>query len=274
MPLEVGSVIPFQFQVKDSNGNLINPSTISVTITRPDGTTTLNSPTNPPAVTGIFPVDHTSTMTGLYYAVATTTGPTDVSPPQSFYVSSPETDTTLVSLADFKTHMRITSTGDDELLRTKLVAATSLLERESKLRWRRTVVTAETHDGGELAVSLWKLPVQSITTVVESGITLSASDYVANFPAGMLYRGSTQAPRAWLWGLQNVIVTYVAGPEGNIADADVRDSVMEAGRYLWQAQRGASAIPSQGGDFEQLTPEGVPFRLIMYWRNLSARGST
>jgi uncharacterized phiE125 gp8 family phage protein len=268
MPLEVGSVIPFQFTVRDAGGTLVNPTTISVTITRPDGTSpAVVNPTNPPAVTGIFPVDHTATMVGLYWAAATTTGPTDVSPAQSFYVHAPSDTVTIVALADCKEHLRISGTGDDDKLRRMLVTATSMCEKRTG-RWRRATVT-ETHDGGRSQLLLREPNIVSITTVTESGTALTAGDYVLDRAAGLLTRGSSTSPSCWAWGIQNVAVAMVAGPDDQVIPDDIQLGVKELVRHLWDTQRGGMELPAGGaesgfGDFGVNT-FSIPRRVLELW---------
>jgi len=280
MPLEVGSVVPFEFRVfnADNPPVLINPTTIAVTITLPDGTTK-TSPTdftipNPPAVAGIFPIDFTSTIPGTYYGVATITGPIDVSPPQSFYVSPAGADVSVVALADFKTHLNIpsTSTTADEELRTTLVTATEVAERWTDRRWRRAVITAETHDGGACHLALWESYPLSVTTVVESGTTLSPADYVLDINAGILWRGTTTTGLRWRWGRQNIAVTYVAGPPDGLVPTPIRQGIMEMARHLWQAQRGPGRLPL--GEGEDVFFEGfaIPRRAVELWQSYQRVG--
>lgn len=55
----------------------------------------------------------------------------------------------------------------------------------------------------------WRVPVRTITSVVEAGVTLAATDYAAMPNAALLRRLSGGAPAPWSCG--QIVVTYEAG---------------------------------------------------------------
>lgn len=238
MSYEVGSVLPFEFSVYNSSGALANASATVVTVTAPDGTTTTPSVTN--ASTGVYTVDVTATMAGVWSATIATTSPTDVSPAQSFYVSALASTISIVSIDEVKEQLRWTRSDSDEKLRRTVLAANAAVEDYTDRSWRRKSVT-ETYDGGRSEIVLRSSPVRSITSVTEGDTALSATDYFVRSGAPILVRGSSTSPSVWQSGLENISVTYVVGPQ-EIPEA-VRRAVMETARAMWQSQRGGVTGP-------------------------------
>jgi uncharacterized phiE125 gp8 family phage protein len=169
----------------------------------------------------------------------------------------------IVSLADVRRHLRIRDLNPDrdELLRDYLDAATELCEDHTSRTYRRQTVV-EAYSGGGCGLLLRSLPAQSITAVVESGISLTASDYTLAPATGILYRGTTAGGRTWRDGIENITVTYVAGATS--VKAKVRLAVLELVRHLWDPQRGGAGLPRQAGAGDQWDPrEGyaIPARV-------------
>jgi hypothetical protein len=113
-------------------------------------------------------------------------------------------------------------------------------------------VITETHDGGSCVLALRRTPVQSVTTVTESGVTLTSSDWVLDTAAGLLYRGTTAGAIAWRCGVQNVVVLYVVG--ASVPSSTVRQAVKVTLAHLWSTQRGPSNLPRQAGNVDEYAP--------------------
>lgn len=241
MSYEVGSVLPFEFSVYDAAGALTNASTAVITVTLPDGTTSTPSVAN--ASTGVYTSDVAASMAGLWSATIATTVPTDVSPAQVFYVSSLAATIPIVSEAEAQAYVRVTNSTQVELLRRMLVAATNAVERYTDRSWRRKSVV-EYYDGGFSEIVLRSSPVRSVTSVVESGTTLAATDYVLRNEAAVLVRGSSTSPSTWQFGVNNVAVTYVVGPQE--IPENVRHAVLVTVREMWTSQRGGGDLPDGG----------------------------
>lgn len=250
MPLELGSVIPFQFTVTDATGALVNASTISATVNLPDGTTVVRTPTN--VGTGTYNLDEPATMVGTWWAVATTTSPNDVSPAQSFYVDATSETVTFVSLADAVEHLRVTNSSNHEQVRRHLIAATKAVEDYTGRKWRRTTITDERHDGGRTALILRASPVQSVTSVAENGTAVASGNWFLRSDAPIVVRGSTTGPIDWAPGEQNIAVTYVAGPPGGLVPWAVRQGCLEWCRSMFEAQRGGGSLP-EGAEFMDIS---------------------
>lgn len=71
----LGNTVPLSFLALDSAGDAVSPSTATLTITLPDGTTATPSITEDADTTGLFELDYVPASAGGYSAVLATTGP-------------------------------------------------------------------------------------------------------------------------------------------------------------------------------------------------------
>jgi uncharacterized phiE125 gp8 family phage protein len=231
------------FLVKDSNGTLTN-ATVTVTVRLPDGTTAAPTPNNPS--TGTYSFDYTTTIIGRHeYDVSATGGVLgslvrkiggDV-----FHVDSPSTAAQLVGLAEAKAHLNQSAsvTTDDEELRRVIATASGLVEAETRL-WHRSTVIEEYDPANRLY--LRSRPVVSVTSVVQDGTTLGATTYELT-PIGDALRAAAGGSAPWS-GTGKVTVTYVAGE--TVVPVPVRDAVLLTVAEIWKSQRGPAGLPLQG----------------------------
>lgn len=176
----------------------------------------------------------------------------------------------LVTLAAARTRLRVTGTDLDAEITTVLQAASELCERETGLVWdQRSIV--ETHSGGAGYIQLLRGPVTSITSVVESGVSLSSTagvDWVLDADAGLLHRGSESSALTWRAGRRNIDVTYVAGPAAADVPSRIVEGVLVLVQHLWETRRGASGLPRQAGGATEWDPRqgyAIPRRALELW---------
>ncbi|MFD0885364.1 hypothetical protein ACFQ08_12480, partial [Streptosporangium algeriense] len=118
-----------------SGGQLVTPASIALTIRLPDGTT--DGPLTPPADgVGLYHYDYVSSQAGRHVARWTTTGP--VTATEEPFDVAPMWDAGIVSLAEAKNHLNITSTADDAELAEVIRAVTPVVERHAGAVVRRT----------------------------------------------------------------------------------------------------------------------------------------
>jgi hypothetical protein len=238
---DLGDTVPLGVDIKNAAGALTNASTIALTITLPDGTSSAPTPTNPS--TGRYEYDYTTAQAGRHLVRWVATTPyaayTDV-----FDVRS-AAGIGIVSLADAKNHLNITTTTHDEELRGFVDTVTDLIEHVSGSVIRRSVV--ETHSGAyKPALLLRQPPVMSIASVTENGTTLAATDYSLDADAGLLYRmAGAYLPSRWRAGVKNIVVTYLAGRAS--VPAPVREAALDLIRINWRPQQGGNFSPFDGG---------------------------
>lgn len=152
-------------------------------------------------------------------------------------------------LADAKTHLKLTVSTYDAQLQTVIDAAEDWISQIVG-PLTPTAGLTRTFDGDCIAVLL-PSGCTAVTSVTENGTAIT--DFTANLASGIVYAGSSLAPRRFFPGVQNVVVTYtgfIAGytslPNGLLF------AVKEKVREMWTTQRGGTRRPNTG----EVNPEG------------------
>jgi hypothetical protein len=266
MPIDLGDSKTRSINLTNAAGAAVAAdSTPTYAITLPDGTAG-----TPPAVqtgvTGEYYVVYPTVQAGLHGELWTAVvGGVTVVIRRSFTVEA--TVPLFVDTEEAINHLRasgvIVSASDLETLRFLCGVACSAVEADLGRRIARQVVT-ETFDGGGGAVLLRSTPLISVTTVTESGTTLTATDYTADTSAGIVFRGAQQSPRPWLWGRQNITVAYVAGYL--IPPPVVRKVALNGVQRMWQLSQQLPHPSMDDYGAEQQTTAGVltPLELSAY----------
>lgn len=254
MPFDLGDTVRLAAECKDAAGTLTNAASVALTITLPDGTTTSPAVTNPPGQTGKYTVDYVSVQAGRHAVrwVFTT--------PASAYTDSFDvreaTPPLILSLADGKAHLNISSTTHDEELRSWLETVTSVVEHFAGACVRRTVT--EDHDHlpvyGAEAVALRTTPALSLTSVLavlDSGTDYAVADLDLDGTTGLVRRldgGRMYGP---------LRITYVVGRA--VVPANISAAARIILQHLWRTQYGASrGLPSIGGGEDFNVTEPIP----------------
>ena len=159
----------------------------------------------------------------------------------------------LVGLADLKSYLNKTDTGDDDELGFVLGA----VHAEMDLTTRRTLYeTAHTEyqDGNDTdGLFLENWPVSAVTSVNVDGLrdfgtdTLEDSgDYFTNTELGIVYHNSG----SWPAGHANIKVVYTAGYTADTVPADLQRVVLELASIAWQKRKNKNHDVSSesGGD--------------------------
>jgi hypothetical protein len=251
MSYAVGSVVRLPATFRDATGALYSPTTVTATVTKPDGSSTTSSPITADS-TGIYHYDYTTTtLPGLYpHYFSGTGGGVAVQIPDVFCVV-PLTSRALVGLGEIKSTLRIAATKldyDSDLI-DWIAAATPIIE--DIVGPILTATETQTYDGDVMAVLL-PSAATSITSVTENGTAIS---YTANLEAGIVYAGTSLAPRRFFPGRQNITVVYTVG-SGNV-DPNIREGAKELIRVWWQIGQQANR-PGFGDQVEPdaWTPSG------------------
>jgi len=238
MPYDIADSVPLAWDVKDAAGALTNATTAVLTITLPDGTTATPAVTNPPASTGQYRVTYVPTLEGRYEWRAVMTGPNAAY--QDVFVVRGTVSPALLSLADAKAHLGITTTTQDDELREYLEAATEIVES-----YVGPVVT-RTHTarvcGYRTRIPLPHTQVTAITaiTIVRDGTTpITLSDLTINTAAGVFgYKSGSSFPYG------DMDVTYTVGRTSVKANWTLAAKIIV--KYAWETQLGN--LPSIQGD--------------------------
>jgi hypothetical protein len=222
--VDLGDTLGFRADLYDhpaeQGGVPVNATTVTLTITLPDGTTTSPSVSNPPTVTGKYALDYVTSLSGPSGRYVGTWLFTMATGKTTSYVETFDVGGALITVDEAQAHLRsagiITTAADLDQLQWLCMVASQAVEQDLGLVIVRRVCI-DTFDGGGYELNLQTPPrprdggAITITSVVESGTTLTASDYVLRKARWRLCRGSTTYLTPWARGVENITVTYTAG---------------------------------------------------------------
>jgi Phage gp6-like head-tail connector protein len=244
MPFDVGDSVPIAVDVKDAAGAPTNASTVALTITLPDGTTVTPSVTNPPSVTGQYRVTYVPTVEGRFAWRFVTTTPSTAY--QDVFEVRSTVSPALLSLADAKAHLNITSTSSDDELREFLEAATAAIEEKVGPIVRRT--HTEQFTGGGCRIYLHNTEVLAVTalTLISDGSTpVSLSELNINGSRGVITRKNGSA-----FPTGQMSITYTVGR--SYVDPNWTLAAKIIVEHNWETQLGN--LPSIQGDDTAFAP--------------------
>jgi hypothetical protein len=256
VPADLGDTVRIAATCRDVAGVPANASTVTLTVTLPDGTTATPAVTNPPAVAGVYSVDYVPTIAGLYRWRYTTTSPAWAET-GSFDVDEP-LPPGIVSLGDVKRHLNKSAddTSDDEELREFIEAATAVIEEHRAETVVRRTVVEDMQVSCALVVQLSMSPVQSLTSVatVDGATTWDVADLHVN-PHGVV----TVLSGPPLQGLVRFIV--VAGYTVIPANYTLAAKIIVG--HLWETQQQPGLGPQGpfGADNQFISPTGRGFAI-------------
>lgn len=246
--IDLGAVYQVAVDVLDASATLANPSSATLTVTLPDGTTVTPSVALPPTATGKLRVDYVTTMAGRHVWRMVTANPTtayaDVFDVQAAIPVG------IVSLADARAQLNFgaTETADDDELRFFIGAATGAVERAlGRTVVRRSFTDRFDISGSATDLLLRRVPVLSLTSVVSAdasttwntaGLRLDAETGLVTVVAGAAFTGSLD-------------VIYQAGL--SLIPEDYRLAGLIIVQHLWETQRGTMGL-QLGGDNETYIP--------------------
>lgn len=248
---DLGDVAGLSVELRDAAGILTNATTVALTITLPDGTTATPSVTNPPASTGVYVYDYTTTMAGRHAVRWVFTTPNaaftdifDVRPADPGYI---------LSVADAKRHLNLVLDTDDEELRQHLEALTDYVENKVGPCVRRTV--SEVCDGsGIWSYITTRRQILSVTSVVvlrDGSTPVNLSNIDIDGARGILrMKDGTWFPT------EPFRITYVVGRL--VIPANITLAAKLLLQYTWETQRGiGSAAPLVASSPAELLAYGV-----------------
>ncbi len=248
---DLGDVVALGVKITDAAGALANATAVVCTITNPDGTST--TPTVVNTSTGIYDVNYSPAISGRYVVRWVATGANASAYSDDFTVRD-YNQISIVSLDEVKSHLNIAVDTQDEEIRRFIDAATDLCQNYVGCILGRETFTNEKYDGNTDIIRLRNPRAISITSVYENGTLIDPTQYVVD-PTGQriqrLSMGSLSGPNyfgVWAPGVQNIVITYVAGFINPPPSA--KQGVLEVIRHLWQTQRGSTNVMSrvQAGD--------------------------
>ncbi len=250
--LDLGGIYPAALNVSDQNGNPTNATTITLTITQPDGTTVTPVPLNP--VTGQYTYSYQTVQAGRHLVRWVTTVPstgyTDV-----FDVAEAQPPA-ILSLAQAKTQLQIdpANTEDDVELREYLNAVTAAIENyKNEVIVRRTIVESHTFslftwNFASPRLRLWEIPVIQLVSVISNdpGTSSFSWDVVNALSVDTSTGIITVLNGPPISG--DVTCTYIAGyvivPYNYLLGAKI------ALQHIWETRRGVGGLGGAVGPEE------------------------
>lgn len=165
---DLADLVPLTINITDANGVLANASAVSLTITQPDGTFAVPSVTNPSP--GVYLCDYPPVMPGPHLVRWVASG-TNASGFSDTFDVREATPPYIVSLVDAKQFLNITSTANDEELRSFVEAATQMVENVVGPVLLRPVTEVHTRPGQVLVLKQPPaIALVSVTAIQTSGV--------------------------------------------------------------------------------------------------------
>jgi hypothetical protein len=255
---DLGDKVYLTWLTVDSTGAAVNPGTVTLSVTLPDGTSA--SVTTATAVTGTYTASYLPTQFGRHVYAWTATG----SWPQAYadvFEVRDVTDIGIVGYDEVLEYLNIpAASANENEIRRFIDAATDLAENYVGLVLGRKTYTSELYDGGNEFLRLRNPKAISVTSVYENGALLNSNQYFIDPTGQRLYRlgsGTLYATNSygyWTAGVNNVSVTYTAGYVNPPMAA--KQGVLVIIKHLWESQRGAMNVMGRvmGGDELYSTP--------------------
>jgi len=229
--IETGASYETSVAVTDVDGNPVDPASVTLNVTLPDGTT--QTPTAVKDSVGNYHVDYTVTQEGLYVFQWVTATPdtvkTDYLPVNDFR--------SVISLDDAKTYISYDSTGGrEDILRQIMAAATELIEDQIGICVVRTFTDQRITGSSARVIKLPHSPlpsdtaVTSVTSLWNGGPTWTSNEMIV-FPNSGTLQLLSQMP----FYLGPWKATYQAGRA--VIPAKVQLAAKEIIYDLWATQR-------------------------------------
>ena len=231
-PWYQGAAVPLTWTNTDTNGNLQNAATVTVTITLPDGTTATPPVTNPGI--GNYAASYTTTQAGHHLVLWVATDSTYPGASADSFEVQAQSDPTIVSLAEAKDILQLTGTTEfDARLQGWNGSATNVIEYMCGPVVQQAVTETIPARGTEVILS--KPPVIALLPwtvlppeVSGTGITLPSP------PSPML--------RTRLYGIEWPLSQLYVDPRRGIV-THTSGLPFYYCAYIWQYTAGRTVIP-------------------------------
>ncbi len=250
--IDLGDVVPLSVQITDDAGAPADATAVTVSVTAPGGTVTAPAVVN--AATGTYTATYTPSAVGVYAVKWTATGVNACVSTDVFTVS--DYTAGVISLAEAKAHLNISTPASDAELRDFIEVATAAAEQVSGRALAPRTVVETTQGNGAGALIVATPPVASVESVTEHGVSVPADNYRIIANGQLLERISG----AWSSAANSIVVTYTAGVTGSDL-AVTKHAVKEMLRHLWVTQRGGGR-PARDGEMMVGAGYSFPNRVL------------
>lgn len=270
MTFDLGAAAQLTFTALDSTGAAANAPTCQITITLPDGTSV--GPTTLTGATGVYTYQYVTTTAGRHtYRFATSGAPPSPGVGGGAYADmfnvAPATSVALISLADAKSLLNITTTTFDTILRGFITAISRFVDKYVGDVAPRQIT--ERHRSGGYALMLNHIPVfqpagqahpiVSMTPVMTYGYSYDLSQITVDFATGEV-KSTIGLP--FFFG--DYDITYWAGRLVTTENIQLAVGIML--KHLWALERNngrpSGFTPSAADDTTLMYGFAVPNRAL------------
>lgn len=279
MAIDLGDALPnLAVTTRDTSGALANATSIVLTITLPDGVTTVTPSISNPT-TGSYTSSYLTTQSGRHTIRWAATGANASAYPDVYNVL-PADPGFIIGLDEARLAVGLpsgTPSAYDEDLRDLIAAATAPMEDLCGALLATT--HNEVYSGGRRSIVVRNAPIISVTSLVETAgagyaktLTAQAVDgasfdtfgySIDSLEAGEITRRSAGVAVNFVTGKDNLHIVYVAGRA--VMPPNVVRATRRLVRHMWQEQSNFSNSRTPGAGEMALTPSGhsVPLGVIM-----------
>ncbi len=145
-------------------------------------------------------------------------------------ITTPPERVALTTLDRVKAELDITTDAKDDLLRAKILEASSDIEAQCRRSFAMAGYTDRFWggDGCLEYLNLWQYPIPSIASVTVDDVLVSSGEYRLDGATGVLYRlDASGYAREWSW-CKDVVVVYSGGYELPGAETPNLPAVLQA----------------------------------------------
>lgn len=266
MAIDVGDVYRLNFKNTSPGGGLVNADTVTLTIQLPDGTQVVQTPVAPTS-TGVYQYDFLTTQPGRHVAQWVGAGSNaNAGANSEIFDVRTLNPLYLVSLAEMKEQLKITSTTDDETIRRYIESATNAVERiRGEVAVKRTfteehrfpewyrgigVVNPAMNTGTfpRQGMALQNFPVVSLQSVARVDGTMT-------WDTTLLHVEQASGVVSVMFGpifVGQISVTYTAGYQVIPSEFTLAASIIV--EHLWQTRRPGRSGPAMPGIETTMVP--------------------
>lgn len=260
MSYTVGSIVRLTTTVRDLDGAVTNTPTVTIAVTKPDGTALSPAPTvSNSGSGGIYTANVTPDTSGIWLYVWTASGSVvAVSPPGGQFEARASRQL-VASMEEFKGHVRFTTVVDDGRLLDCLVAVTDVMEEMVGPVTPRTFT--ERHMVRGRVITPRRHPLVSVTSITPwQGTAWDTTQYEADTDLNLIYLATT-------YTRQLCTVVYEAGHDPWPGRLKLAGLIVA--QHEWTVRNGNGGRPSPDMDALALVPGTgylVPHRALELMR--------
>lgn len=163
----------------------------------------------------------------------------------------------IVTLAEAKEHLNVTGTAQDAEITAFVDAATAFVERHIGPVVEQTVTeTVTPTSSGLIFLSAPVISITSMTAAYGHPGTYTVADWFPKKRSIVIGYGKDAGHPTW-----PLTIVYVGGYAA--VPGDIKQATLDYIKWRWMSQRGATPLPTMGGDEFAMAPTStVPYKVM------------